>query len=90
VTAFFADDYRIDQDQLGSGLFLESHIYDGDSFRDADLRSRQPNAASRIHRLEHVFHQLFESVIEAGHHSRRFFQDGIANFSQLSESFWDY
>src|SRR3982074_1523364 len=80
LTAFFADDYRIDQDQLGSGLFLESHIHDRDSFRDADLRSGQADAASRVHRLEHVFHEFLEVIVESGHTGRRFFQDGIAKF----------
>src|ERR1700694_806191 len=45
LTAFFADDYRIDQHQFGSGLFFKSHVHDGNSFRDADLRSSQADAA---------------------------------------------
>ena len=80
LTAFFANDHRIDQNQPGGGFFLESHIHDRDSFRNADLRSGQADAASRVHRLEHVFHQLLELVIESGHYGRRFFQDRIAKF----------
>src|SRR5260370_17382659 len=80
LAALFANDYRIDQNQLGARVFLEGHIDDGDSLRNADLRSCQANAASRVHRLEHVIHKLLDLVVEAGHHGRRFFQNRIAKF----------
>src|SRR6202158_2451558 len=50
LSAFFANDYRIDQDQLGAGVFLEGQFHDGDSFRNADLRSRQAETPSRVDR----------------------------------------
>src|SRR5208282_6669910 len=52
LAAIFANNYRIDQHQPGAGVFLKGYIHDGESLRNADLRSRQADAASRVYRLE--------------------------------------
>src|SRR5260370_14345440 len=41
LAALFANDYRIDQNQLAPPFFLEAHLDPPDSLRNADLRSCQ-------------------------------------------------
>src|SRR5208337_5360897 len=86
----FVNDYRVDQDQLGAGIFLEGYIHDGNSLRNADLRSRQPDAARRVHRLKHIFHQLLELVVEASHFRRRFFQHRVAELHNWINHFLNF
>src|SRR5277367_3298523 len=52
LAAFFADDDRIDQNQLRVRIFFKGDIDDSQTFRNADLWSGQSNATSGVHRLE--------------------------------------
>src|SRR5256885_4053158 len=52
VAAFGVNDFRIDEDKLGFGIFLEGDVDDGDAAADADLRSGQSDAMRGVHRFE--------------------------------------
>src|SRR5579862_8483064 len=78
VLAFPVNNFRIDKHQLGLGIFLERYIDDGDSTSNTNLRRGQPDAVSRIHRLEHVIDQLFQVFIEDRNCFRRLLENWIA------------
>src|SRR5450755_967507 len=80
LPAFLVNDYRIDQDQLGAGVFLERYIDHRDASRNTDLRSGQPDAARRVHRLKHILDKFLKLAVEGGHFGGGFFQDGVAEF----------
>src|ERR1035438_172753 len=46
LPSFFTDNLGVNQDKLCARVFLESHIHNGDSFRNANLRRSQTDAAS--------------------------------------------
>ena len=64
--------------QLGVWIFLESHVNDRQPLRNSDLRRRQSDSVRRVHRLEHVIHQLFQMSIENSDRFGRLFEDRIA------------
>src|SRR5215470_963365 len=80
MAAFGVNNLGIGKHQLGIRVFLESHIDNGETFRNADLRSRQPNAMRGIHRFEHVLDELLQLVIEDSYSFSALFQDGITKF----------
>src|ERR1700691_148349 len=77
LAARLVNDDGVDQDKLRAWVFFERYIDDCDSLRNADLRSRQTDAPSRVHRLEHVFRELLEFVAETGDVGRGFFENRI-------------
>src|SRR5271165_164665 len=77
---FNMDDFRIDQHDLGFGVFLESDIDDRDALADADLGSGEADAVSGVHALEHVVGQLAQFVIELGNGDGRLLQDRVTVF----------
>src|SRR5579863_3101113 len=78
VLAFRVNDLGIDENELGLGIFLESDINDGDTPANTDLRGSEPDAVSRVHRLEHVLNKFFELLVEYGDRFRGLFEDRIA------------
>src|SRR5580698_28175 len=66
VAALGMNDYGIDEDEPGVGIFLEGDVDDSDAAGDADLRGGQADAVGDVHRLEHVFGELFQFLVEDG------------------------
>src|SRR5580698_3309707 len=64
VAAFFANDLGVDKDEFGVWILFERDVNDGDAARDTDLRSGEADAASGIHRLEHVIDELLQFFVE--------------------------
>src|SRR5271166_7111841 len=77
---FNMDDLRIDQHDLGFGVFLESDIDDRDALADADLGSGEADAVGGIHALKHVVGQFEQFVIELGNRDARLLQDRVTVF----------
>ena len=80
MSALGVDDLRIDQHDLGLGIFLEGDVDDGDALADADLRSGQAHAMRGVHALEHVVGQLAQLVVELGDGGGRLLQYRVAKF----------
>src|SRR5215469_6378031 len=78
VLAFRMNDLRIDENELGIGVFFERHIDDGDAPPDADLRRGKPDSMGLVHRLKHVLDQLFQFTIEDRNFLRWSFENRIA------------
>src|SRR5215469_2484126 len=77
---FDVNDLRIDQHDLGVGVFLEGHVDHSNSLADANLRGSQSDAVGGIHALKHVIGELPEFIIELGDRGRRLLQNRIAVF----------
>jgi len=58
---------------LRAVLSLDGPAHTPSALADADLRGREPDAARRIHGLEHVVRKLFEIVIKSDNLRRRNF-----------------
>ena len=54
VLAFGVDDFGIDENELGFGIFFKSYVDDGDAAGEADLRGSEADAVGGVHRLEHI------------------------------------
>src|SRR5579871_110063 len=78
VLAFGVDDFRVDEDKFGIGVFFERDIDDGDAAADADLRRGEADAVGSIHRLEHVVDKLAEIFVEDGDGLGGFLEDRVA------------
>src|ERR1017187_2054344 len=64
VAALRVNNFGIDEDEFGAGIFLEGNVDDGDTAADADLRGGQSDAMGGVHRLEHVFDELLQLFVE--------------------------
>ena len=74
------DDFGIDEDELGVGIFFESDIDDGDAATNADLRGGQADTVGGVHRLKHVFDELLQLLVEDGYGFGRLFENRVAEF----------
>ena len=81
LAAFGMNDLRIDQDDLGFGIFLEGTSITAMRLADADLRRRQADAMGGVHRLEHVVDQLPQFVVETVTGSAGFSSTGSPNLT---------
>jgi hypothetical protein len=74
-TAFLVDalrfrrpgDLRIDEDLRLLLVVLLGKVHGDDTDRLADLDRRQPDAGRVVHRLEHLFDQLADAVVDLRH-----------------------
>ena len=78
VLALGVNDFGIDENELGVGIFFESYIDDGDAPRNADLRGGQADALGGVHGLEHVVDELLQFFVEGRDFFRGLFEDRIA------------
>ena len=76
--AFFVNDLRIGQNQLGAGIFFECDVNDGQPLRDPNLRSREANSLGLVHGLKHVLNQFLEFVSELRDRLSKFFKYRIS------------
>src|SRR5579859_2566841 len=53
VFARSVNDFRIDQDEFGVGVFMEGDIDDSNAAPNADLRGGKPDTVGGVHGLKH-------------------------------------
>src|ERR1700733_4757319 len=75
------NDFRVDEDQLGIGIFFEGDVDDGDAPGDTDLRSGQADAVRGVHGLEHVVEEGLQVRVEDGDFFRRLLQHRVAELN---------
>ena len=78
VAAFGMNDLGIDEDQLRLGVLLERDIDNRNAAPNADLRRGQPDAMGLVHRLEHIFDELLQFLVEDRHLFRRLLENSVA------------
>src|SRR5581483_7375281 len=81
VPSFDVDDLRVHQNEFRVGILFEGDVDDRQPLRNADLGGRQANTVGGIHRLEHVFHQLFQVTVEITDGSSRFLKYRVAKLN---------
>ncbi len=81
------DDFRVDEDQLGVGIFFEGDVDHGDAPGDADLRSGEADAVRGVHRLEHIVEQGLQLCIEDGDLFGRLLQHRVAELNDGIDHF---
>jgi len=80
MLAFGVNDFGVDEDEFGLGVFFEGDVDNGDAASNADLRGSEADAVSGVHGLEHVFDKLFEIFVEEGDGLGRFLENRISEF----------
>jgi hypothetical protein len=78
--AFGMNDFRIDEDEFGVGIFLEGDVDDSNAASNADLRGGKSDSVGSVHGLEHVRDELLQFFVEDGYGLRRLFENWIAEF----------
>lgn len=81
------DDFRVDEDKLGVGIFFEGDVDDGDAPGDSDLRSGQADAVRGVHRFEHVVEESLQLRVEDGDLFRRLLQHRVAELNDGIDHF---
>src|SRR5579859_7116264 len=95
VLAFSVDDFGIDQNELGFGIFLEGNVDDGNAASDADLRGGEADTVGGVHGFEHVVEELLQVVVKDSNRLGGLFQNRIAELydgidHQNALSCWQY
>src|SRR5579864_6438278 len=65
--AIRVNDFRIDKDEFGVGIFLEGDVDDSNAAANADLRGGKPDSVGGVHGLKHVRDKLLQFFVEDGH-----------------------
>ncbi len=80
LAAVGEDDLRINEDQLGVGIFFKGDIDDGDSLTDTDLGGGEADAMGLVHGFEHVVDEFLQAFVEFCDRLGWFLQHWVAKF----------